>query len=491
MDNIRHKVFGPITGTPASAPGGTPSPAVRILAVLLCLVPVAGVFWFTVKYRYRVPYWDEWEMVIDFQRFHDGTLRLLDLMDQNGEHRMFFPRLIFLALAALTKWEMLAENLLADSLLILMLAVVYLRASRQFGFAAAAPPLWFVPVAFVALSWRQYEIMLWGMLMANVIPVTLGLLSFYSLEKLMDALASNSGAGNRRAHGYFAAALVCATIAAFSFGNGLILWPCALMIFVLAAPRKDIVKTIGPYVFVWLLAAAIEGYFYSIGFSKPPNSSDVFMAFKSPEAFIVYFLCVSGGLMPGIGKATAYGSLLIASAALFSYLAVKHGALRRNAFWLTFLFYALVTLAAISAGRFGYGIGQAQSPRYALSSVILVVSLFMLSMDIFRALKPGAAKTLLGLLSAVIILTPIVHSYNDGYVAATRHVRGINRASLDVLLRYRCVSDKKLESLNLYLKGHSLRGRLETLENLGYGIFRPRILHSKYPEYPSCDESPK
>lgn len=52
-----------------------------------------------------MPLQDQWEIAPIFEKVNNKTLSFSDLMAQHNESRNFFPRLIFIALAFLTNWN--------------------------------------------------------------------------------------------------------------------------------------------------------------------------------------------------------------------------------------------------------------------------------------------------------------------------------------------------------------------------------------------------
>ena len=87
------------------------------LAVGLGL-PVFLCFNFIYRFGVDVPFWDQWELVPFLDLWASGTLSLGDLFSQHNEHRIFFPRLIMLLLAAATGWNSRAEMWFNFSLLL-------------------------------------------------------------------------------------------------------------------------------------------------------------------------------------------------------------------------------------------------------------------------------------------------------------------------------------------------------------------------------------
>src|SRR5689334_14571778 len=68
-------------------------------------------------YWVAVPFWDEWETPgAQLAHYCRGSLDWADLFGQHNEHRLFFPRLIWLPLAILAGWDVRYEMILTFAL---------------------------------------------------------------------------------------------------------------------------------------------------------------------------------------------------------------------------------------------------------------------------------------------------------------------------------------------------------------------------------------
>ena len=91
-------------------PLGAPSAGSLKLALLfLAVVPAALIIRLISEYGVNVPFGDEWSMVRLFAKWNDHQLSVADLFRQHNEHRILFPKLIYIAFAQLTHWNLRAE----------------------------------------------------------------------------------------------------------------------------------------------------------------------------------------------------------------------------------------------------------------------------------------------------------------------------------------------------------------------------------------------
>jgi len=192
----------------------------RILAVVswfFVLIPAALPYLYVRAFGVNVVFADAWDMVLVFRKFSSGRLTFADFYAQHNEHRMFFPRVAELLLGLLTRYNNVAEMYVVVSSFLITAAVLLVAFRREIGL----PLIFFVPVALLIFSFRQYENMLFGFQINFAFTQTFGVLALYLLY--------SSSRDNFRAYA-FAAALGSATIASFSTAQGLLVWPAGLLV---------------------------------------------------------------------------------------------------------------------------------------------------------------------------------------------------------------------------------------------------------------------
>jgi hypothetical protein len=139
-------------------------PAPRLYALCLVIAAVglliSTVIWMALAWS-PLPFWDQWESVFEYMALKDQGPHLWQLVGQHNEHRIVFPRLVFLADLAVFGG---ANRLLFPLLLLIQLA----HAALLIGHGRPRPTDWvrFGPVAaaVVALmvSLTQAENLFWG-----------------------------------------------------------------------------------------------------------------------------------------------------------------------------------------------------------------------------------------------------------------------------------------------------------------------------------------
>src|SRR5918994_2644132 len=209
-----------------------------ILAVvswLFVLIPAALPYLYVRAFGVNVVFADAWDMVLVFRKFSSGRLTFADLYAQHVEHRMFFPKGAELLLGMLTRYNNVAEMYLIVSCFLVTAAVLLVAFRKEIGL----PLIFFVPVALLIFSFRQYENMLFGFQISFAFTQTFGVLALY--------LLSSSSRDAFRVHA-FVAALGSATVASFSTAQGLLVWPAGFLGLLLSPVEKATKKTM---IVVW------------------------------------------------------------------------------------------------------------------------------------------------------------------------------------------------------------------------------------------------
>jgi hypothetical protein len=157
-----------------------------------------------------LPFWDEWnDHGPLFAAYRAGTLTWLDLFAQHNEHRMLFPRLLFLGVFAfLGEWSPRA-NMLVSASLAGGIAFVWAYTLQRLG--AATWLAWISSIILV--SPLQWENMLWGYQVSIYLSVLCSVVavSVVALDRGMSWSA-------------LVAAMAACSVASFSFAIGLASW---------------------------------------------------------------------------------------------------------------------------------------------------------------------------------------------------------------------------------------------------------------------------
>lgn len=360
--------------------------ALLVLAPLLFLLAKIGQFGF------GFPYWDAWRFVEILERADAGVLSLADLWSQHNEHRIFFPRLVMLVLAQLSGWNVWWEvgtGAFFATVTALAVGRLYFRtASEDWTARGTAAAL----ISAFTFSWTQNECWVWGFTLQIwlcLAAVALGAL----------ALASTWPQRARLAVG-----IACGAVATGSYANGLLFWP-AMLPLVWAARETHSARlwALG----AWLIAGALAIAVYFWDYRQPEVSPSLLVPLQNPMLFVQFASAMLGAPVStlltqpawhGVDASVPPWALLPGPLGLaaFSALAWRQWRARRDwdglAPWLALAAFALGSVLLASAGRCGFGLGQALTSRYIPVTTFFWFALIILGVQSITAAASWRAE---------------------------------------------------------------------------------------------------
>lgn len=375
-----------------------------ITAVSLALVslPVVLAFLYIRSYGVDVVFWDQWAMVERFESLFAGTLSLSELLVPYNEHRLLFPQIFMLLLGLATDYNVVAEMYAIQVCSLITLLVLWsaFRGGR-YGL------LLFAPVAFVLFSYRQHESWLQGMQVAVAFALTFSVISF----RLLHLVVGRGTWGGRLC---FLGAAASATIASFSFAQGLFVWPAGLLQ-LLVSPLER--KAKARLAILWSVIGAIAWFLYFFDFDQPGYHPKLGFVFSHPIAGLQYFLTLTGSSLFW-QQDLALGGGIVLICVFFATLAQvwRAGGLGRYSFWLGVLAFSGLFLLSTTAGRAGFGVPQAVVSRYTSFSVLAVAGLYAILALLVLERRSLLSVGLLGAVSGLVLLS-LPASYSQGAAA--------------------------------------------------------------------------
>lgn len=439
--------------------------------MILGALPIILGFVFISLFGINVPFWDEWTFI---EMLNQRTFGIADLLKQHNEHRIFFPKiLVLLYTEFVNDYNSMTLMYIVLLELIFTLLIIYLVAKAQFRFTFPTFPLWFVPIPFLLLSWRQIENLLWGFQLSFVMPLPFGLLACYYLWR------SSGGCDpiSKRPDAYFMGAVVAATIASFSTSMGLLVWISGLLaISISGKPGKKII-----YSGVWGIIGVVEWWIYFTAYQQPANHPDIFYGIAHPFKFSRYFCSLLGGGFvvgqPQQDYAFMVGLLVFGWYCFSVWSVYALRALSRNVFWLSCSSYLLLILFSIAVGRSGFGIAQAFASRYTSYSLPFATLVYIMLISLAQQGNSNYSRLFVGGMLGICLVTTCgmyLDYWKIGEIAKTE-----KEEMLASLLCYENASDAELQ--RLYPSAQGVRQSATFLKRHQYSSFNPAYLKSKYP----------
>jgi hypothetical protein len=348
------------------------------LAWLAYSVPFVAVVVFVACYGASVPIVDQWGLVglFDAVARHSGVVR--ELLQRNNEHAVLFPKLIWIALAFTTKW-----NLRVDLFATLVPMAATFLAFARMVFDERPPSAsdsrkdgWMMIASLAVTSLLLFSLVhsdtyLGGFQLSFTLTNAAAIAAIWSLHTLR-------GKPIRR----LVVAWLCCIVATFSSLHGMLAWivilPCLLTLFETRSERIFAACCTG------LLAAACVGV-YSFAFTPGDKVADASFWYRHPIEVVKFFLAVLG--LPLIIRdvsvaqhvAGLVGAVILAFFLGAAYRAVRSPRWRIAVPWISIGLFGLGFAGMVSLGRGSWGMaGAVTSNRYTISTVLVVIAAIQL-----------------------------------------------------------------------------------------------------------------
>ena len=468
----------PGTNSPREMPARTLKTASQNLQrglIHLCtLLPFALLVAVVARYGVNVPYWDQWELLPLLQKSFAGTLTLSDLWQQHNEHRIFFPRLIMLALAHLTHWNIRAE-LVVNVLLGLGIFFAAFTLVRR-TFCDTSNPSWWQPMlALLLFSLGQYENWMLGwqlQIFLNIVCVVAGVLVLTTRPFRLLHLLLALGLG---------------IVATFSFANGIFYWPIGLL--VLAVTLRDQRVSKGAFwsqLAIWMVCMGIAAGAYMYHYQKPAQHPSLLLVLQEPIVFCKYFCAYLGGPLlgylgagynhfPSIPYLLLECDLLVGLVGLivFIFAGRRIIVMRMLPFrsllpYAALAAYALCSAAITAVARMGFGFEQAMFSRYVTITNLFWIAVLVMLFTLVRH-DPAMAVRRTARVTLTVLLFLIISYSCAGLYGIRVHSRKMQAARTNLLVQGVLPG----QTYSLYPISERLAHDVPILKALGLSLFRP------------------
>ena len=353
-----------------------------------------------------VPFWDEWDTPGgQLASYYRGTLTFAELCSQHNEHRLLFPRLVWLPMAILAGWDVRHEMVLTFCFVCLGSAGLY----QMLGFSGASTAgraLVFGMMNLLLFSPRQYETLLVGAQGETFVPtfaLVFALLANLSRRSLATKTIVNTA---------------LALVSTYSLGNGMLLWVLAFPLDTRSAadPPENLPGTRIFWRAAYILAAAVCVASYFISYRHPPLSPPRVSPIGQLPAFLRFVVVWIGSLFslsaPAICGAVAL-LLFVALTTVAVFQMCRTGAWQPYYPWLVLACYVMISAGVAALARLGFDHSMAGDSRYTAFSAFFYIALLGLGLSVYaqtkarwpsaRAAVPIAAGSLFLVLTLWII----------------------------------------------------------------------------------------
>jgi len=396
--------------------------------VLLALLPAVFTAWVIARYPVFTLYLDDWSYVHLTYLLDRGTLSFSDLWATSNDHLIFFPRLIILAIASLTKWDPRGMFLFNYLLAAGAWLFVMLMARRERAALGEKNFLW-IPFALgvFVFSLRQVENWIWSAEVVFYLPSVCAAFSFFLLSRPDFSWKS------------FSAALVGALTASCSFLSGFLLWPAGLLMifFSLAENRSRRNKAL----LLWSFAAAVMTALYAFTYEKPSHHPALVYEIPALLRYLVLYLGSPLAHQPETAFALGLSALFLFPVLMGGLFYFRPFPARAVAAFSAPGVFAILNGAVTAVGRAGFGVDQAMESRYTTFSCYLWISILLLSVLVSRAffLRSASGNKWKIFLQALPLLVCFAITFQASRISflslpwIAHHQERVNRAGIEIL----------------------------------------------------------
>lgn len=381
---------------------------VRIGFFLILITPPITIALLVRSYGVNVPYADQWEFVYIIEKYDRGMLNLGDLWSQHLDHRIFFPRIIWLSFANASRWNLKLELYLDVALAVCVSTLLLMLLKRTTdGVAPRLFPFFAIFFSCLAFSPIQWENWLWGFALQWFLNV-LGAVGAISALALWPR-------GRSRLEGVLVG-VACAALGTYSMSHGVFIWIACIPIFVF---RRHLRR----YLPLWMLSGLGAIGLFAFGYAIPSYHAPLGTFLDKPLEFGRYVLIYLGGSLGSSPEASAIiGFILVVafSGSTLFILVKRSEKLEAGSAWIALSLYAILSALITAVGRVEYGAFQATESRYTTVATLFLLSTATLAMVAFSSranLSLGKISAIGFVLGGIVVLILFVFTYRKGLTA--------------------------------------------------------------------------
>ena len=376
------------------------SPAINIFCWIAAALPALVTVYLVCRYGVDLPYRDDWALAVRIEKIFNSSFSLNDLFAQHNAHRIFFPLLLMLPTAVLSKWNIFYWLALSLVFAIgtFLLYVYQIRVTKK-KIGDNTANLLIPAVSIMVFSQKQFINWLFGIQLIVFMSI------FFVVAGIV--LLSKNPFNSK----YFILAAISGFMATFSFANGIIFWPLGVII-ILLTPCSSF-KQKSKYAFCWLIITAATVYLFLYKYNTSQEVSPSLSWHTLTEIFLfifsylgnpltpVNFFYFSNPLFPGshyLPFLLGIIGFIIFSFTAFFLARQKRIPLQALMPYFCFCLYALTSSLMIAIGRVGsFGYKESLAARYVTHENLFWIGMLALIYFAWRSIcdttEPCAGTT--------------------------------------------------------------------------------------------------
>jgi hypothetical protein len=337
-----------------------------IIALLVIVATIMFYFVSVINSSINFPIYDDYEAIllflVNFEKANTVFSKCGVIFKQHNEHRIIFGKMVALgyhAIFGLINFVHLI--IIGNAALIGILVVLY----KSFKIESIAKRLIIlIPITIFLFNFKYTEVSCWAMAsLQNIWVLLFAFVSFYFLfnDKKQSVVW----------------AIVFATIATFTSGNGLLVFFTGIIVLLLKQEKR---KTI----IVFSIALILNAIVYFVGLQKIGKHPSLMASFIAhPLDLFLYPMNFIGVLF--FEHTTTVG-IIIGALVLLGITFIFYKKLyQANYLLFSFLVFMVLTVVVVTLSRFGFGVIQASASRYMINATLIYIIIGMILMERFQS----------------------------------------------------------------------------------------------------------
>ena len=334
------------------------------------LLPLVIVIGFITQFGVNIPIYDQWVLPKLLEKVATNQLDFSDLFELHNNHRILFPRLIFIGLAFLSDWNIKLEMFFSLGLAVFTFIALYILASltsspRYRNLFHLANLL----TGYLIFSLNQEW--LWGfqlpIFLINFCLILACLILYLNILNSKTKLIL---------------AAICCVVASFSSAQGLITW-LAVVPLILSQNKTQISKP--KQLLIWLTGFIMSAAIYAIGYQQEPRIINLSFSEYLLTAIHFFLNLLAAPLVQLPIVSSLIGIILLSIFIGISIYYLKTAYLNfpepltQLTPWLSIGLFSLLTSLLMTWGRVEWGWNYPlTATRYTTHTILLIISLIQL-----------------------------------------------------------------------------------------------------------------